>query len=244
MPVAPSNAAIHIRPCADVASWQRCVELQREVWQFDPAELVPVHVLLVAAKTGGQVLGAFDDAGRQVGFALAFPAFREDRRYLHSHMVAVVSEWQNRGAGRQLKLAQREEALGRGIDLIEWTFDPLEVRNAHFNIARLGAIVRRYLPDLYGPSSSPLHRGLPTDRLVAEWWLRSPRVIAAVRGEVSARSTAHVEIVVPANPGAVTAEVQAGIRAEFTEWLGRGYGVTGFAKGSEAASYLLEPYEN
>ena len=244
MRVAPSNAAVHIRPCADVASWQRCVELQSEVWRFDPSELVPVHVLLVAVKTGGQVLGAFDEANRQIGFALAFPAFRGERRYLHSHMVAVVSEWQNRGAGRQLKLAQREEALARGIDLIEWTFDPLEVRNAHFNIARLGAIVRRYLPDLYGPSSSPLHRGLPTDRLVAEWWLSSPRVIAAVQGETGARSPKHVEIVVPATANAVTAEAQAQIRAEFIEWLGRGYAVTGFEKGSEAASYLLEPYEN
>src|SRR5579864_9517922 len=143
---------------------QLCVTLQREVWGFSDLDIVPEAVFAVAAKTGGQVLAAFDDA-KAVGFALAVPAFREQQSYLHSHMVAVLPEYQNRGIGRRLKLAQRDDALQRGLDLIEWTFDPLETRNAHFNIACLGAIVRRYIPDLYGASSSPLHRGLPTDRL-------------------------------------------------------------------------------
>jgi predicted GNAT superfamily acetyltransferase len=244
MQVAHSDTAVHIRACADVASWQRCVDLQREVWHFDPAELVPVHVLTVACKTGGQVLGAFDDAGAQIGFALSFASFRDDRRYLHSHMVAVLAEWQNRGVGRRLKLAQRDDALQRGLDLIEWTFDPLEVRNAYFNIARLGVIVRRYIPDLYGPSSSPLHRGLATDRLLAEWRLDSPRVVAAVRGEVIHPSGKTAEIAVPAKNERVTAEVQAQIRSAFADWLARGYAVTGFAMHGDTGTYLLEPYEN
>jgi predicted GNAT superfamily acetyltransferase len=239
-----SNSQVEVRPCRDVESWRRCVELQREVWHFDPAELVPVHVLAAVAKSGGQVLGAFDNAGAQVGFALAFPAFRDDRRYLHSHMVAVLPEYQNHGVGRKLKLAQRDEALARGIDLIEWTFDPLEARNAHFNIALLGAIVRRYIPDLYGSSSSPLHRGLPTDRLLAEWRLNSPRVCGALRGDVSNHSGRQVEIDVPSTASEVTAEVQARVRDKFTSLLSRGYAVTGFVLTGHTGKYLLELYED
>jgi predicted GNAT superfamily acetyltransferase len=98
-------------------------------------------------------------------------------------MLAVLPEYRNAGLGRRLKLAQREDALARGFDLMEWTYDPLEIKNAHLNIARLGAISRRYQPDFYGSSSSPLQGGLPTDRLYAEWWLRSPRVVELLRGE-------------------------------------------------------------
>jgi predicted GNAT superfamily acetyltransferase len=111
-----------------------------------------------------------------VGFAMSLPGYRDGRAYMHSHMLAVREQYRNAGVGRRLKLAQRADALARGIDRMEWTFDPLEIKNAHLNIARLGAISRRYRPDFYGHSTSPLQGGLPTDRLVAEWWLRSPRV--------------------------------------------------------------------
>ena len=114
---------------------------------------------------------------------MALPGYRDGKPYLHSHMLAVLPEYRNAGLGRRLKLAQRDDALARGFDLMEWTFDPLEIKNAHLNIARLGAIVRRYQPDFYGPSSSPLQGGLPTDRLYAEWWLRSDRVAGILRGE-------------------------------------------------------------
>jgi predicted GNAT superfamily acetyltransferase len=99
-------------------------------------------------------------------------------------MLAVLPDYRNAGLGRRLKLAQRDDAIARGFDLMEWTFDPLEIKNAHLNIARLGAISRRYKQDFYGPSSSPLQGGLPTDRLYAEWWLRSPRVLKTLRGEM------------------------------------------------------------
>ena len=98
-------------------------------------------------------------------------------------MLAVAPEYRNRGVGKMLKLAQREDALARGIELIEWTFDPLEAKNAFFNIEKLGAIVRRYTPDFYGASTSPLHGNLPTDRLHAEWWLRTARVRSLLSGE-------------------------------------------------------------
>ena len=111
-----------------------------------------------------------------VGFTLALVGTRAAKPFLHSHMTAVLPEFQNQGVGRRLKLFQRHDALKRGIRLVEWTFDPLELKNAHFNFVRLGAIARRFIPNCYGVTESPLHAGLPTDRLVAEWWIDSDRV--------------------------------------------------------------------
>lgn len=166
---------IHIAPLTELLQFERCVELQLAVWGYSDGDLIPKRVFIVASRIGGQVLGAF--AGDTiVGFAMSFPGYRDGKPYLHSHMLAVLPEYRNAGLGRRLKLAQRDDALARGIDLMEWTFDPLEIKNAHLNIARLGAIARRYKPDFYGPSTSPLQGGLPTDRLYAEWWLRSARV--------------------------------------------------------------------
>jgi predicted GNAT superfamily acetyltransferase len=122
---------------------------------------------------------------------MALPGYRDGKPYLHSHMLAVLPEYRNAGLGQRLKLAQRDDALARGIDRMEWTFDPLEIKNAHLNIARLGAIARRYMPDFYGPSTSPLQGGLPTDRLVAEWWLRSERVRRALGEETAGEETAE-----------------------------------------------------
>jgi predicted GNAT superfamily acetyltransferase len=144
---------------------------------------VPRRLFLLASKIGGQVIGGFNAAGLMVGFAMALPGVRDGRPYLHSHMLAVLPEYRNAGLGRRLKLAQRDDAVERGFELMEWTFDPLEIKNAYLNITRLGALSRRYVADFYGPSSSPLQAGLPTDRLYAEWWLRSARVEAALHGE-------------------------------------------------------------
>jgi len=173
---------IEIRPLTTLEQFERCVVLQLEVWGYSDGDLIPRRVFLVAQKIGGQVLGAFDGE-TVVGFAMSWPGYRDGSSYLHSHMLAVLPAYRNAGLGRRLKLAQRDDAIARGFDLMEWTFDPLEIKNAHLNIARLGAIVRRYQPDFYGPSSSPLQGGLPTDRLYAEWWLNSPRVAAVLRGD-------------------------------------------------------------
>jgi predicted GNAT superfamily acetyltransferase len=149
--------------------------LQKEIWNFSDAELIPLRMFVVAEKVGGQVMGAFD-GGRMVGFALSVPGTRSGRIYLHSHMLAVRKEQRNSGLGRRLKLLQRKDALARGIELIEWTFDPLEIKNSYLNIEKLGAISRRYNINQYGITSSPLQGGLPSDRLIAEWWLKSSRV--------------------------------------------------------------------
>jgi predicted GNAT superfamily acetyltransferase len=164
-----------LRPCHGLDELRACVALQKEVWKFTDAELVPLRMFVVAEKVGGQVMGAFA-GGEMVGFALSVPGTRSGHVYLHSHMLAVRKDHRNGGLGRRLKLMQREDALARGIELIEWTFDPLEIKNAYLNIEKLGAVARRYNINQYGITSSPLQGGLPSDRLIAEWWLKSKRV--------------------------------------------------------------------
>jgi predicted GNAT superfamily acetyltransferase len=185
-------------------------------------------MLVVATKIGGQLLGAFD-GDRMIAFCLAIPGLKADgKAYLHSHMLGVLAEYRNQGVGRQLKLRQRDDALARGIDLIEWTFDPLEIKNAHFNVERLGAIVRRYLRNQYGASSSPLHGGLPTDRLVAEWWIGKPRE----------KTEAVERIPVPADIPADNSEartLQSEIADRFERCFARGLAVIGMS----GNSYLL-----
>src|SRR5438132_13706219 len=164
-----------IRKCLELDEIRACVALQKEVWNFTDLELVPLRMFVVAEKVGGQVIGAFD--GKEiVGFALSIPGARGGHSYLHSHMLAVRKRYRNAGLGRRIKLLQREDAIARGFELIEWTFDPLEIKNAYLNIEKLGIITRRYSVNQYGITTSPLQGGLPTDRLVAEWWLKSKRV--------------------------------------------------------------------
>ena len=149
--------------------------MQKEVWGFSDAELVPLRIFSLAPKIGGQVIGAWEGE-TLVGFAMAIPGNRNGHPYLHSHMVAVKEGYRNTGLGRRLKLFQREDAIAHGYELMEWTFDPLEIKNAYFNLERLGAIARRYNVNQYGITNSPLQGSLPTDRLVAEWWMKSRRV--------------------------------------------------------------------
>jgi predicted GNAT superfamily acetyltransferase len=177
----PLDTSIVIEKIDSFEGMDSCVHLQQSVWQFGDIDVIPRRMFVVARAVGGQIFGAW--AGNNlVGFALAIPGIRNGQSYLHSHMLAVSLEYRNRGIGRLLKLAQRQDALTRGIDLIEWTFDPLQGKNAFFNIEKLGAIVRRYSPDFYGTSTSPMHGSLPTDRLHAEWWVKSERVTELIAG--------------------------------------------------------------
>jgi len=155
-----------------------------------------LRMFVVADKVGGQVMGAFDGA-TLVGFALSIPGTRSGHIYLHSHMLAVRKDHRNSGLGRCLKLMQRDDALARGIELIEWTFDPLEIKNAYLNIEKLGAIARRYNINQYGITSSPLQGGLPSDRLIAEWWLKSKRVETLLETGKNPPIQSETSIVVP-----------------------------------------------
>src|SRR5450755_4342239 len=243
-------AQVRIAPVKELADFERCVDVQLAVWGYSDGDLIPKRVFIVAARIGGQVIAAFD-RDVMVGFAMALPGYRDGKSYLHSHMLAVLPEYRNFGLGRRLKLAQRDDASARGFDLMEWTFDPLEIRNAHLNIARLGAIVRRYQPDFYGPSTSPLQGGLPTDRLYAEWWLRSSRVASVLRGEVQ-----HPQIVervtVPqaiyqwkqdVQQRGLAQALQISIREALQSAFHRGLAVVGYERDADGnGCYLLGPW--
>jgi predicted GNAT superfamily acetyltransferase len=241
---------IVVRKCATLAEFRDCVALQREIWDETDLEIEPATMFVVAANTGGQVLGAFDGE-KLVGYTLAVVGLHHSTPYLHSHHTGVHTGYRDRGVGRLLKLFQRQEALGRGIRLIEWTFDPLELRNAHFNLNRLGAICRQYRPDLYGVTSSPLHRGLATDRLVAEWHLDSRRVVAAINGLIKDPASAPAAIELPSelerwkleDPEQVR-RVQERVREEFTNWFARGYAAIGTRTTPAGSAYLLAPWSD
>lgn len=241
---------IIVRKCESLDDFHRCVDLQREIWGEADLEVEPATMFVVAAHTGGEVLGAFE-GDRLVGYTLAVVGLRDRVPYLHSHMTGVQSEYRNRGVGRMLKLFQRTEALGRGIRLIQWTFDPLELRNAHFNLNRLGAICREYQANLYGVTTSPLHRGLATDRLLAEWRLDSARVVAAIENLLKDPVDAPAIIELPTELERWQSEgspqvivVQARVRGEFTKWFAKGYAAVALRTAPGNRGYLLTPWSD
>ena len=245
-----SKGEITIRAFSTLEEMRACVPLQQSIWQYAELDVVPHHVFVMAQKIGGQTLGAFDGECA-VGFVLAFPALSKGEAYLHSHMTAVLPEYQNSGVGRRLKLAQRDDALARGISLIKWTFDPLQLKNAHFNIARLGAIARQCIPNLYGRTSSRLHNGLPTDRLLAEWWLSSDRVKATLQGRMAQPAPKHEEIPVPVDIDQIcksdpdqAESIQRGLRARLQQLFDSSYAITDFRMDQQYGTYLLEAYED
>lgn len=244
-------AAIEIRQLEMREEFDLAVKLQRDIWGFEEVDLLPLRLFVVASKIGGQVLGAFAGS-TMVGFCLCIPGLKRGTKpYLHSHMMGVAPEYRDVGLGRALKLKQREYALAAGLDLIEWTFDPLEVKNAFFNIERLGAIARRFVHNQYGTSTSPLHGGLPTDRLVAEWWIRSERVCAAVGATQYPRPRVEARISVPLDIGELRVkdknrarDIQARIGSEFDEGFMANLAVIGFEKTAESGIYLLGKWDS
>ena len=164
-----------IRPLRSLAEREACVALQERVWGPDFADRVPASILMIAGETGGVASGAFE-GDRLVGFVFGLTGIRDGRPIHWSDMLAVEEGWRGRGIGFRLKSHQRQLLMDRGVEEVRWTFDPLEARNAYLNLRRLGAIAREYRRDLYGRSASPLHAGIGTDRLVAEWPIGSDRV--------------------------------------------------------------------
>lgn len=239
-----SGRQVELRCCEALDELGACVRMQGEVWGYEGNDIVPRRAFIVARHIGGQVIGAFDpESGQLVGFAMALPGVKKHepgqsgvpQAYLHSHMLAVDPAWRNEGLGQKLKILQREEALNRGLDRMEWTFDPLETKNAYLNIHRLGVVVHRYLPDFYGVSSSRLQNGLPTDRLLAEWHLTSAGVAGRLSGDGAAPPVKE-HIMIPADISVWKAagemarvrEVQQTNRKDFERAFTGGLAVVGF----------------
>jgi predicted GNAT superfamily acetyltransferase len=253
--VAGSEAVIEIRQLSALEDLREVVALQQEIWGFADAELLPLRFFVVASRVGGHVLGAYRGE-KLVAFCLGIPGHKPGPvSYIHSHMLGVRPEYQNLGLGRRLKLEQRRLALAAGIRLIEWTFDPLELKNAFFNIERLGAIVRRYAPNNYGLTASPLHGGLPTDRCYAEWWISSARVhevlkpsSAPQRLSAESKNAAYTAVSYPADIAEIRAQDQARAREiqkqngdAFQKAFAAGLAVTRFERAETQGIYLLEP---
>ncbi len=174
-----------IRQCETLEEFEACLQMQRDVWQFSDLDVTPLRSYIITRRSGGFTLGAFDASNKLLGFGHAIAAFDEKLRpYYYSQMLAVAPELRNAGLGARLKLAQRDQALKTGVPLLTWTFDPLQSRNAYLNIVKLGGVIRQYCVNYYGnKSTSAFHRGLDTDRLFIEWWVRSSRVADAVAGK-------------------------------------------------------------
>jgi chorismate synthase len=168
---------IRIRDLKAIEEFRQVVELEKAIWGYaDPGDLVTVPVFIFTVKRGATLIGAFEASNRMVGFAYAVVGMKDSRPMHWSHMAGVLPDYRG-GLGYRLKLEQRTRALAQGIDLIEWTFDPMQTLNAHFNFAKLGGVVEEYAANFYGESTSALHRGTPTDRLVLSWRLSAPHVV-------------------------------------------------------------------
>jgi len=276
IPVVPATCLtrdgrpILIRSCRGFEELDACVQLQIDTWGYGDGDAIPRRAFIVSQRIGGQVIGAFDVTHAErpegtvenlIGFAMSLPGVKTGDRpdeaplpYLHSHMLAVSSGYRNDGIGRQLKLFQRIEALSRGIDLMEWTFDPLEIKNSFLNIHKLGAIVRTYTSNFYGVSSSRLQGGLPSDRLHAEWYLRSARVRAVLAGAPLSPPNIEATILVPHQVGEWKSSetdadrawaVQTENRQHFQAAFHRGLAVVGFHRDTQNNGiFELAPFEH
>jgi len=203
-----TDPAVRIERLRTVEHYRECERLQHDVWRMsDEMMVVPLHLLMTLQKSGGIVLGAFTEFDELVGFVCGFPGLYGDglRRLKHcSHMMGVSERYRGKGVGEQLKLAQREIVLSQGLDLITWTYDPLESLSAALNIGKLGTVCKTYLRDLYGPMDDALNGGLPSDRFDVDWHIRSLRVAGRLtrsreRPTLSALLHAGARIVNPAS---------------------------------------------
>ncbi|HUP45767.1 MAG TPA: GNAT family N-acetyltransferase [Thermoanaerobaculia bacterium] len=226
---------IDIRPIRRAEEFRAVEQLQQEIWNVVDREVVPTLHLIPATAVGAILLGAFDGE-RLVGFVYGFPGFEGEARIIHSDMLAVLPDYRGAGLGRRLKMAQRQAALDAGVRRITWTFDPLQARNAHLNFNRFGVTSKRYLRDFYGDTTSPLHRGIGTDRLWVEWNLSESSGLGP-------RGSETIRIEIPADVGALPVEEARAwrekTRDEFEKAFARGFIATRFERGTPAGAYIL-----
>jgi len=242
---------IDIREVSTIEEYDACISLQREVFGLPDLEISPRRHLIVSNRAGGWTLGAFVD-GKLIGFVHHLAAVKDDFIFGYSHMMAVDAAFQNKGVGAQLKWAQRTRALNEGRDYIKWTFEPMRARNAHFNLNRLGVVVREYAVNFYGtdystdPAAQGSVSGLDSDRLFASWDLKDPRVEAFSRREEFSLGAAERTVEIPADfpallksdPESAKREVQR-VRNEFVQTLSEGFVCRAFDRHSERPRYLF-----
>lgn len=249
---AEQSSEIEIREVTAIEEYNACVQLQREVFGLPDLEISPRRHLIVSHEAGGWTLGAFVK-GKLVGFVLHLAAARGDEIFGYSHMMAVAAEFQNHGIGASLKWAQRARALSEGRDYIKWTFEPTRARNAHFNLNRLGVVIRDYAVNFYGTDyvTNPVEKaagvsGMDSDRVFASWDLRSPRVEALAAGAEYLLPEAERTIEIPGDYSALLkADPAAGkremlrVREEFLKALSDGLLCRAFDRDAMRPRYLF-----
>ncbi len=181
-----------IRELKSIEEFYMCEEMQKRIWGMEDREIVPSDLMVIYSKFGGMVLGAFDENKNMIGFLIAFPAFMGNKLYLHSHMLGVLAEKRFKGIGFKIKLKQREIAIKRGYDLVAWTFDPLQGVNANFNLRKLGVVISTYYRNFYGMMRNVLNYGLESDRFLAEWWVKSNRVLKRISGKYTLKKLSEI----------------------------------------------------
>jgi predicted GNAT superfamily acetyltransferase len=241
-------AEIIIRECTRIDEFDVCIDLQREAFGLPDLEISPRRHFIVSRQAGGWTLGAFADE-RMVGFVHHLAAIRPDNEiYGYSHVMAVARDYQNKGVGARLKWAQRARAMSEGRDFIKWTWNPMQARNAHFNLNRLGVVVFHYEENFYGLDYDQRDRsGLPSDRLFASWHLNSPRVSALAAGIPHTIEAQPVKtIAIPTDWSAVVKRDpeearnrQTLVRTEFQNAFAEQLVCAGFERGDEESRYLL-----
>ena len=193
-----SASDIAIRECVSVEDFQQCIELERAVWRDADIGIMPMRLYMISRTCNAPTIGAFESSGRLVGFVHTMIALIDKRVAYHSHLAAVVEDLRHQDIGFRMKLAQREHAIKSGVSLIIWTFDPLQSRNAHLNINKLGTIIRRYEVNYYGEGlSSVFDAEVPSDRVFAEWWVSSPHVESVLAGNRSRLDEPVDSVVIP-----------------------------------------------
>jgi predicted GNAT superfamily acetyltransferase len=232
-----------IRECDNFEDYEKCIDLQRKVWNTNETEITPSRIYIISKNSGGFLVGAFTENNDLLAFLHSFGGFdQENQPIYYSHMLAVLPEYRNSGLGQELKLWQREKALKQKIYKVTWTFDPLRSLNAHFNINKLGCIVREYKINFYGTgNTSVFDSGIEADRLKAEWWVNTKRVKEAVEKQrlntnIVTNNTPYIEI--PIDISEIrersleeTKEWRYKIRENFQKMFAQGLICTVFSRG-------------
>ena len=247
------DAEVVIRECVSVDDFQQCIELERAVWKDDDIGIMPIRLYMISKACKAPTIGAFDQSGRLVGFVHTMLALAGRNVVYHSHLAAVIEGLRHKDIGYRMKLAQRDFAIQAGIPLIIWTFDPLQSRNAHLNINKLGAIIRRYEENYYNEEiSSIFDSGVPADRIFAEWWVRSPYVEATIAGNRSKVPGEVSSVIIPDDINAVRARSiedhlkwRLRVRTDFLRETSNGKIARGFERNQQDAEsrYLFGPDE-
>lgn len=242
-----SDSSMVIRECSSIQDFQQCIELERAVWKDEDIGIMPIRLYMISKACNAPTIGAFDASGRLVGFVHTMIALIDGQVVYHSHLAAVVENLRHHDIGFRMKLAQRQHAINAGVPLIIWTFDPLQSRNAHLNINKLGAVIRRYEVNYYSEGLSTVFDAqVPSDRVFAEWWVSSPHVESVLGGSRPSVKGQAKSVVIPEDINKVRSSSidehlkwRMRVRQDFQNALAGGLIVRGFERTAGTSRYLI-----